>query len=164
MRRIIHKSWDNIDQMEPFKLPTPDPRLISEVQQALQILTPDLRKIVTDFYFDGFTVNAIAQENNISREKAYSNLLKARRILRILLGDLAQRRWGIKMTCKCRLCVHPHREIIDGLLRMKSNDENWGTFCRRLKEATGERFFPPQILKAHLEHIRIERNDTHEQR
>jgi hypothetical protein len=144
--------------------PKPDPELVSVVNEALECLTPDLREILKMRYYDGATTREIALAMHKSEKEILSLIYEARRQIRIQLAEFVSKRWGIETGKLCRICVHPKRALIETILIGKGRSESWGKTTDKIYEAVGERFHPPQILKAHLKHMNHSKERTNEQR
>jgi hypothetical protein len=157
VKRMAYVELGAIEAMESVELAAPNPQVDVEVRKALMKLRPDLRTIISIYYFDGVSISSIAAEKGISEKEVRLRLRLSKRYLREMLCDFVKFRWGIKVARKCQICSHPERKAIDRLLKAKSDNETWGAFGRRLADATGQHFHPPQVLIAHLKHIKLDR-------
>jgi hypothetical protein len=72
----------------------------------------------------------------------------------MLLADFVKKRWSIDPPGICRICVHPKQEIINEIIIKKNPKTSWAVIIRQINNVIGEKFTPPQILKAHLNHIK----------
>ncbi len=161
MRKTLFFENDCIlDIIAPPATPA-DPAIEKAVQRALKKLEPDIREIVRQYYFDGLSYAQIAKRQHILRGEARVVIINAKKQLKILLAEFVRTRWNVNVHPTCRICNHPERRIIEYYLAQKSDDESWGEVGNRLMVELGERFHPPQILIAHLEHIDGEMEDGH---
>ena len=156
MKRLAYVGLVAVDVLESVQLSAPNPQVDTEVRRALQKLRPDLRSLISNYFFDGISISSIAAEEGISEKEIRLRLQLAKRQLRYMLCNFVKTRWGIKAARKCQICLHPNRKDIDRLLLAKPENETWGAFGRRLAASTGQHFHPPQVLIAHLKHINVE--------
>jgi len=155
---------DIFDNPENQVLPKPDPELVLNVNKALEYLTPDLREILIMRYYDGATTGEISLAMHKPEKEILSLIYEARRQMKIQLGEFVKKRWGIETGKLCRICVHPGRATIESILIGKRRTESWGKISKKIYEVVGERFHPPQILKAHLKHMNLMKEQTNEKR
>jgi hypothetical protein len=132
----------------------PDPELVEAVDKALLRLDPDLRRLIRERYFEGLTVGEISERNNLPEPQAIAGIYEAKRRLKVLLADFVRKRWGIEVTGVCSICSHPRKEEIENALRARKSTESWGSTCRKIEQLIEERIQPPQVLKAHIRHMK----------
>ncbi len=154
MNRIIYVDPEIIDILKIAPSPNPDPELAAAVGSALKKLEPELTEIIRERVYEGRKISEIALNLNKSEKDIIALLYEAKRQLKILLADFVKQRWGIETKGNCRICAHASREIIENILTIKKENDSWRQITAKIQEATGERFHPPQILKAHLKHIK----------
>jgi len=153
LHRIIYLDPEIIQQFKSTSKQSPDPAIVTAVSEAIEKLDHGLRRVVHERYFEGLSLPEIAARNGIGQREVIGNLYEAKRLLKLMLADFVSRRWGVKPPGICRVCTHPKREIIENILKTVDGSSSWAEICRRVEAATGERFHPPQILKAHQKHI-----------
>ena len=154
MHRMIFLDPDIIQNLRPHSSTDPDPELVEAVNQALLHLAPGHRRLIRERYFEGLTVREICERNHLPEAEVIAGIYEAKRQLKMLLGEFAGKRWGIEVKGACRICVHPRKEKIEAILRSRKKTESWGSTCRRVERLLGERIQPPQVLKAHIRHMR----------
>lgn len=142
-----------IQQVKAGLHPSPDPEIIEAVEDAMRRLGPNLSDIIHQRYFEGLTTAEIAARNEIDEKKAVALIYEGKRRLRLLLADFVERRWQVKTGRLCRICRHPQRQRIEEILVEYNGSCSWTVMNERLQRVVGERFNPPQILKAHLRHM-----------
>ncbi len=158
MHRIIYLDPEIIEHLNTFASRPPDPELIETVNEALERLESDLRQIVYERYFEGLSIPQIAERNKITDKEVVRRIYEAKRQLKMMLAEFVRRRWGLQIEGVCKICKHPRREMIDSILRNKTDDESWRRICKRIEKEVGDRIHPPQILKAHIKHMNREYN------
>ena len=145
---------DILDGQENRSTPKTDPELASQVDEALKRLEPALRDIIRMRFYDGISIREIADRLGRPEKEIIGTIYEAKRRMRIDLAEFVRKRWGIDIGNLCKICAHPERAAIENILTSKSPDESWKKITERVYRATGERFNPPQILRAHLKHMR----------
>lgn len=154
MPEIIYLDPVFLQNLPAFRSSPTDPDIIEAVSEALKTLDPETERLIRERFFEGLSLNEIANRNNIDVREVVRSLYEGNRQLKILLSDFVKRKWGIKPNGICRICGHPKRTEIEGILNKRDNSRSWGQVCRAVEKATGERFQPPQILKAHIKHMK----------
>jgi hypothetical protein len=155
MTEIFFMDPLELERVEPVDIAPPDPFLVEAVDQAIRSLPDYLQEKVIQKTRMGMSAQQIANASGQSKRQVTAALYEARRLLKMHLSDFVLRRWNIKACGRCRICDHPKRAIIEEMLQEKRRSETWGSFNRRLLERIGERFSPPKILIAHLNHIKV---------
>ncbi len=153
MHRLIFLDPDLIQLMGESSSQHADPDVIDAVSGALKALGREMEEVVRARYFEGLSVPAIAARYEIQDREVVGILYEAKRRLKILLADFPEKRWGVSTDGLCRVCGHPERKKIEKILMVNAGSRSWGAICREVEQAVGERFYPPQVLKAHLKHI-----------
>lgn len=164
MPRVIFVEPKELEQIEPIGVALPDPTLVAAVDKAINKLPANLRELVIQKVKLGMTARQIAKASNITEKEVVTAYYEAKRQLKIQLADFVFNRWGIKSYGICTICGHPRQDVIDKMLHGKRQSESWGSFNRRLMATIGERFTPPKLLIAHLNHIKTARSRKHESR
>lgn len=154
MKRIIFMELDILNGLENRLPPKPDPELVSKVDEALKRLEPALRDIIRMRFYDGISIREIADRLGRPEKEIIGTIYEAKRRMRIDLAEFVKKRWGLEIGNPCKICEHPERAAIENILNSKSPDESWKKIIERVYRATGEKFNPPQVLKAHLKHMR----------
>lgn len=154
MNRIIYVDPEIIDILTIGPSPSPDPELVAAVGSALKKLEPKLSEIIHERVYEGRKISEIAVNLNKSEKDITALLYEAKRQLKILLADFVKQRWGIETKGNCRICNHDSREKIEKILITKKENDSWRQSTAKIQKAVGERFHPPQILKAHLKHMK----------
>lgn len=154
MHRTIFLDPDIIENLKTISRADPDPELVEAVSEALLTLSPDLRRIICERYFEGLTIGEISERNQLAETEAISRIYEARRRLKMLLAEFVRKRWGITVEGVCRICAHRKKEEIETILRTRRPSESWGSTCRRVERLLKERVQPPQILIAHMKHMK----------
>lgn len=157
MKRIIYLDPELLDLVEDRESPDTDPELITRVNEALEKLEPELRRLLKMRYYDGARIRHIAGALNKSENEITGLLYEAKRQMKILLADFVRKRWGVESSGICRICAHPKRAVIEKILSTRKRSESWRAINGRIFEAVGESFQPPQILRAHLRHMNKKR-------
>jgi hypothetical protein len=152
--RIIYIDPEIIANVKNIVPRPPDPAIVEAVNDAMESLDPHLRQIVFERYFEGLSIPEISARNGVEEKEVSRSLYKARRKLRTLLAAFVRDRWKIETKGICRICSHPQKRQIENILRKIDSSESWGEICGRIKAEIGEYFHPPQILKAHLIHMK----------
>jgi hypothetical protein len=152
LNRIIYLDLNLIEVSEIHPPVDPDPELVLNVNRALAKLDPLLQDILKGRYYDGETIDALAVRYGISGKEIKRLVYEAVRQMRFHLGEFVRKRWGIDAGDTCRVCAHPLRGQIEEILRDRKPAESWRIVTEKIRKATGERFHPPQILKAHINH------------
>jgi len=150
---IIYLDPIFIENLPTFPSRPTDPDIIKAVSEALKTLNPEIERLISERFFEGLSLTEIANRNNIDVREVVHALYEGKRQLKILLSDFVKRKWGIRPDGICRICSHPKRTEIEGILIKRDSSRSWGQICRAVEKATGERFQPPQILKAHIKHM-----------
>ena len=155
MHRMIYMDLNLLESVATMAAPNPDPdpRLVLEVDRAFTKLQPRLRDTLKPRYYNGETIREIASGLGISENEVRRLIYEAKRRLRLHLAEFVRDRWGIENGNTCRICIHPQRERIETILRAKKPEDSWKSITDKVCKLTGERFQPPQILKAHFAHI-----------
>lgn len=154
MSRIIFMDLNLLEGLENQLPPKPDPELESEVREALELLEPKLRQIIIMRYYEGLSEREAAEKLGRPEAEIVGMIYEAKRQLRIHLAEFVEKRWGLQIDGICKICAHPERAAIEDILKSKSRNESWKRITEKVFRATGERFYPPQVLKAHLKHMR----------
>ena len=164
MKRLQYVDLNILDDLELPMIQKPDPSLAAAVQDALKAIEPDLARIVRMRFYEGHTMIEIAGIIGKTERETSSLLYEAKRQLRELLAEYVAKRWGIKTKGICGVCSHPQRSEIEHILVNKDNGESWSKITEKIRLATGEIFHPPQILKAHLSHMKSDRRNDNDKR
>jgi hypothetical protein len=164
VQKIVYTGLRVLEHIEHAEPARADPDLVDAVKRALASLSPLERDIVSQIIYDGNSLPEIALQNGLSIGQSRAIFYEAKNRLRALLAGFVKERWGIEISGKCRVCLHPRKNEIDALLKRHSSRESWGNFNRRLEKAIGEKINPPAILINHLKHILVtleqEENDA----
>ena len=115
-------------------------------------------------FYDGATIPELARSLQKTEKEISGALYEAGRQMKILLAGYVTKKWGLEIEGICRICVHPMKAVIEKILKNKGRNESWKNVTDRIREATGERFHPPQILKAHLKHMNSNEDCYNEKR
>lgn len=162
MKRIVFTDPEKLEILNSRTSIEADPELVAEVNRALERLEPPLKELLKMWYYDGARIKDIARQFNKSEREISGLLYEAKRQLKILLADFVKKRWGVDTEGICRICAHPRRTAIDEILSGRGRYESWRSINDKLSEAVGERFQPPQILKAHIKHMNQNRTGENE--
>jgi hypothetical protein len=162
LKRIILLDPEILDVLEDHRSPDPDPELLSRVNEALEQLHPEHRELLKMWYYDGARMRDIARVLDKSEKEIKELLYEAKRQMKILLADFVRKRWGVGTKGICRICSHPQRNIIERILSNKVSGESWRKINDNIFKAIGTRFQPPQILKAHLKHMKQKKDNQNE--
>jgi hypothetical protein len=152
---------DGLEHQLPSK---PDPELVTRVDEAIEELEPNMRDIIRMRFYDGMSTKEIAHNLGKPEKNVVGIIYEAKRQLKFLLAEFVNKRWGLDVNSLCKICVHPERGEIEKVLKSKSQKKSWKKIIERVHFATGERFHPPQILKAHLKHMNHTRDGKNERR
>ncbi len=142
-----------IDTIEIEQSKLTDPVLVDTVSNAMNRLDPGSQQLIYEIFYQGHSLSGIASRDGIPLNELNRRFYEIKRQLKMILGDFVKNRWGLNVTGTCRICSHPRKEAIDRVILAKNDSESWGQICKNLESITGEKFYPPQILKAHLKHI-----------
>lgn len=153
MKRIIYVDMRLLEGLEIPDSVDPDPELVSKVNDALERLDPLLRDILKGRIYDGETIDSLAAKHGRPVNEIKRILYEAVRQMRIYLSDFVRARWGIETGKTCKVCRHSNKAKIEAILRRRRPGDSWKVVTQKIHKATGERFHPPQILKAHLKHM-----------
>ncbi|UCE66180.1 MAG: hypothetical protein JSU85_15240 [Candidatus Zixiibacteriota bacterium] len=153
MKRVVFMDLDMLDGLENRLPPEPDPELVSKVDEALKRLGPASRDVLVMRFYDGISAGEIADRLGRPEKDIISIIYEAKRRMKIDLAEFVSKRWGIDVGNLCKICAHSERPTIENILKSKSPDESWKKITERVYRRTGERFHPPQLLKAHLKHM-----------
>jgi len=82
-----------------------------------------------DYYFSGVKISELAIKNEKTVIEIKKLIYEARRILRIILSEFAEKRWGIQIKGHCRICIHPRRAEIENILRSKKRKQMMHVAC-----------------------------------
>jgi hypothetical protein len=164
LKRIILLDPEILDVLEDHRSPNPDPVLLSRVNEALEQLAPEYRELLRMRYYDGVPLRDIASALDKSDKEVKGLLYEAKRQMKILLAGFVRKRWGVETEGICGICSHAQRNIIEKILSNKVSGESWRKINDRIFKAIGERFQPPQILKAHIKHMDQKRGGQNERR
>ena len=164
MDRIKYVDLNLLDQLEIRIPPEPDPEWTARVRDALQQLEPFLEQVMRMRFYDGATIPELARSLQKTEKEISGALYEAGRQMKILLAGYVTKKWGLEIEGICRICVHPMKAVIEKILKNKGRNESWKNVTDRIREATGERFHPPQILKAHLKHMNSNEDCYNEKR
>ncbi|UCC78417.1 MAG: hypothetical protein JSW64_09010 [Candidatus Zixiibacteriota bacterium] len=143
-----------LDGLENRLPPKSDPELESKVSEALDRLEPALRELIRMRFYEGVSTREMAGRLDRPEKEIVGMIYEAKRQLRIQLAEFVNRRWGLETASFCGICAHPKRATIEKILKFRSRNESWKKTTERVFRATGEKFHPPQVLKAHLKHMR----------
>ncbi len=154
MNRILYLDPEILDTLMPARPPDPDPELITAVNEALSGLKPELRELIIKRFYEGRKISEIESELDRPEKEIMALLYEAKRQLRSLLADFARERWGIEVRKGCRICAHARRAEIEKILLGKKERDSWRKTTLKIRDAAGESFHPPQILIAHMKHIK----------
>lgn len=154
MNRIIYVGPEIIDILTIAPSPNPDPEVVAAVDFAIKKLEPELREIIYERVYEGRKISEIAVNLNKSEKEITALLYEAKRQLKILLADFVKQRWSIETKGNCRICSHNSRKKIEKILITKKENDSWGQITSEIHKAVGEQFHPPQILIAHLKHMK----------
>lgn len=164
LNRTIYVDLNLLNEMEIKTPPEPDPELTARVRDALKQLEPFLEQVMRMRFYEGATVAEIAQSLRKSEKEISGALYEAGRQMKIFLAGYVAERWGIEVDGLCKICIHPKRVAIEKILKNKGKNETWRNITENIREATGEKFHPPQVLKAHLKHMNNDEDYDNEKR
>jgi IS30 family transposase len=156
VKRIIFMDPETLDSLKARIPPEPDPELETGVDEALKRLRPDLQLILRMRFYEGVPIREIADQLDRTESDISCSIYEARRQMKVLLAEFAKNRWGLEIKGLCKICVHPQKSTIEKIIAGKKNEESWKKIIEKIYCAVGERFQPPQVLKAHLRHIKPE--------
>ena len=131
-----------------------DFELIENVNKAIKKLDPELENIIRMRFFQGLSISDISKTLNLNENEIVKLIYEGKRQLKMMLADFVKERWNIEPTGICRVCVHPEQEKINNILSKRKSKTSWAVTIRQIENAIGEKITPPQILKAHLNHIK----------
>lgn len=154
MPEIIYLDPEFLQNLPAIRSRPTDPDIIKAVTEALKRLKPETERLVRERFFEGLSLAEIADRNNIDVREVVRSLYEGKRQLKILLSDFVKRKWEITPDGLCRVCGHPKRTEIEEILIKRDSSQSWGKICRMVEKATGTRLQPPQILKAHIKHMK----------
>ena len=164
MKRVIFTDPKNMEVLNNRISIEADPELVAEVNRALEQLEPRFKELLKMWYYDGARIKDMAQVFDMSESEISGLLYEAKRQMKILLADFVKKRWGVDAGGLCRICAHPRRDDIEEILSARGRNESWRSINDRLSEVVGEKFQPPQILKAHIKHMNRNRTGENEKR
>lgn len=154
MNRIIFMDLNLLDGLKNRLPLKPDPELELKVNEALNRLEPALRELIRMRFYEGASEREVAERLGKPEKEIVGMIYEAKRQLRNHLAEFVNKRWGLETAGICRICAHPERAAIEDILKSRSRNESWKKTTERVFRATGEKFHPPQVLKAHLKHMR----------
>lgn len=154
MHRIVFLDPETIENLRAISPADPDPELVMTVNEALLTLSPELRRLIRERYFESLTIGEISDRNHLPERETIRKIYEAKRQLKMVLASFVKKRWGIEAMGVCRICTHPEREKIEAVLRARKVTESWGSTCRKVQNMLQQRMQPPQILKAHMKHMK----------
>ncbi|MEE9555152.1 MAG: sigma-70 family RNA polymerase sigma factor [candidate division Zixibacteria bacterium] len=153
MHRILFLDPEFLQNIQAIRDHPADPEIIEAVTEALKRLPPETERLIRERFFEGLSLSEIAERSDIDFKEVVRAIYEGKRQLKILLSEFVKRRWGIKPEGICRVCGHPKRKEIERIVIKCNRSRSWGEICAAVEKATGERFHPPQILKAHIKHM-----------
>ena len=153
MHRLVYLDPEILQQLRSIPPQHADPDVVKAVRAAIEKLNPEIRQVVRERYFECLSLAEMAGRRGLEEKEMAKSVYEANRQLKLMLADFVGRRWGIKPRGICRICGHPRRAIIEEILRNIKGSESWAKISRLVESAVGERFHPPQVLKAHLKHM-----------
>lgn len=90
LRIVVNNCYDLCRKYRPITvLPAddPDPTERLSLWEAVLSLNPEMRSVVTLFYYDGFSIREISRTLGISDAAVKTRLSRSRKQLRLLLAD-----------------------------------------------------------------------------
>jgi hypothetical protein len=154
LHRLVFLDPEIIDNLKAVAPADPDPEVAEAVRQALLNVSPELRRLIRERYFEGLTIGEISERNHLAERETVRRIYEAKRQLKMVLAGFVKKRWGIEVKGLCRICTHAEREKIEAVLRTRKKTESWGSTCRKVQDLLKERIQPPQVLKAHMKHMK----------
>lgn len=158
--KIIYQNWIvdiGIDPGQVGKIQIqsdlikPDEQVISAVRKALEKLNPEEQDFIETYYFQGKSYREIAELQNrrLSRIEGLHRRSLAK--LKKYLVRFVKERFDIdaEIGRDCIICLSPHKEEIDRLIKTKKKRETWKKIIKILKNKYQIKITTPQILIGH---------------
>jgi len=121
------------------------------VRDAIALLAPIEREIIEGYYFEGLSLQRLA--NRAGRPFSRMRMLheRALRKLAMILAPFVERVFRIRVLQfpNCPICRAEWRSDAERILDDKTDDVTWGAIIRRIERATGWRAPGAPVLKAH---------------
>ncbi len=160
MKKLIYQDWIVQLGYDPNQLanifshlqkPLYNQKIIKAVRKAVDKLKPAEKDFIERYYFQGYSIEQIALDLNLSKKninvRHHLALIKLRKYLALFVKE----QFGLEtqINQNCLICNSVYTKEINRLIRSKKKEETWKRIIRILKEKYKIKIKSPQILIGH---------------